>query len=159
MVFVFNTKAGKLTVAVLLVAVSILAIQPSLAHAQTPQSVTITARGSATSSANTSATGWSSAYLYLIGTANVNGGDIQLTGMSGILQIGPRFFTVVGGQGQTTNQTNMQLNLQVSGGGSLVLEGRVAVSGEGYAVLFTPQQSNLESQYSIWLYGDLWIHS
>ena len=159
MVFVLNTEARKLTVAALLVAVSILTIQPSLARAQAPQSVTITARGSATSSANTSATGWSSAYLYLIGTANVNGGDIQFTGMTGIFQIGPLFFTVVGGHGQTNNQTTMQLNLQVSGGGSLVLQGKVAVSGEGYSVLFTPQQSNLESQYSIWLYGDLWIHS
>ncbi len=159
MVDILNTETRKLTVAALIVAISILAIQPSLAHAQTTQPVTITARGSAVSSTNTSGTGSSSAYLTLIGTANVNGGDIQLTGMTGIFQIGPQFFTVTGGQGQTNNQTTIQLNLQVSGGGPLVLQGKVAVSGEGYTVLFTPQQSNLQSQYSIWLYGNLWIHS
>jgi len=157
MVVVLNSETRKLTVAALLVAVSIFAIQPSLAQAQS-QSVTITARGSATSSSNTTGTGSSSANLYLIGTANVNGGIIQLTGMTGIFQIGPLFFTVIGGQGQSSG-TTIQLNLQVGGGGSLVLQGTVAVSGSGYAVLFTPQQSNLESQYSIWLYGDLWIHS
>ena len=79
--------------------------------------------------------------------------------MTGILQIGPVFYTVIGGQGQTNCQTGtLQLNLQVGGSnpGSLVLQGTVT-PGEGYAVLFTPQQSNLEGQYSLWLYGDLWI--
>jgi hypothetical protein len=153
-------EARKLTFAVLLVAVSILAIQPSLAHA-TPQSVTITARGSATPTVSGTSDVSPSASIYLIGMANVNGGDMQLTQMTGILQIGPGFYTVVGGQGQSDNQTSMlQLNLQVGGSnpGSLILQGKVTVSGEGYTVLFTPQQSNLESQYSLWLYGDLWIH-
>jgi hypothetical protein len=53
----------------------------------------------------------------------------------------------------------LQLNLQVGGSnpGPLVLQGTTAISGAGYAVLFTPQQSNLESQYSLWLYGNLGV--
>jgi hypothetical protein len=158
MVDILNTQVSKLSVAALLVAISILAIQPSLAQAQTPQSVTITARGSAIATGNTTGTGSSSAYLTLIGTANVNGENIQLTGMTGIFQIGPLFFTVTGGQGQTSSGTAIQLNLQTNGG-SLMLQGTVAISGEGYTILLTPQQSNLAGQYSIWMYGNLWIHT
>ena len=158
MVVNLNTEVRKIVVVALLVVVSVLAIQPSLAHAQTGQSVTITARGSAISTTNTSGTGSSSAYLYLIGTATVNSGNISLTGMTGIFQIGPLFFTVTGGQGQTSGGTAIQLNLQTSGG-SLVLQGTVAISGEGYTILFTPQQSNLAGQNSIWMYGNLWIHT
>jgi hypothetical protein len=149
-----NTEARKLTLAVLLAVVSIIAIQPSLVHA-TSQSVTIMARGSATSNSGVSP----SANIYLIGMANLNGGDIQLTQMTGILQIGPAFYTVIGGQGQTNYQAStLQLNLQVGGSnpGSLVLQGQTTISGAGYAVLFTPQ-SNLENQYSLWLYGYLRI--
>jgi hypothetical protein len=100
-----------------------------------------------------------SASIYLKGIANVNGGNIQLSQMTGILQIGPVFYTITGGQGQTNNQTGtLRLNLQVGGSnpGSLVLQGQ-ATPGEGTTVLFTPQQSNLEGQYSLWLYGDLWM--
>ena len=151
-----NTETRKLTLAGLLVVVSILAIQPALAHAA-PQSVLITARGSATP---VNSMGYSpSASIYLKGIANVNGGNIQLSQMTGILQIGSVFYTVTGGQGQTNNQTGtLQLNLQVGGSnpGSLVLQGQ-ATPGEGTTVLFTPQQSNLEGQYSLWLYGDLWM--
>ncbi|MGA2789690.1 MAG: hypothetical protein ABSF00_02860 [Candidatus Bathyarchaeia archaeon] len=150
-----NTETRKLTLAVLLAVVSILAIQPALVHA-TSQTVTIIARGSATSTTSTVSP---SARIYLRGMANLNGGNIQLTQMSGILQIGPVFYTVIRGQGQTNSQTNtFQLNLQVGGNnpGSLVLQG-YATLGEGYTVLFTPQQSNLEGQYSLWLYGDLLI--
>jgi hypothetical protein len=144
---------------VLLAVVSILAIQPALVHA-TSQSVTIMARGSAISTVNSMGSASPSASIYLIGMANLNGGDIQLTQMTGILQIGPVFYTVVGGQGQINYQTGLlQLNLQVGGShpGSLVLQGQATISGAGYAVLFTPQQSNLESQYSLWLYGYLRI--
>lgn len=152
-----NTETRKLTLVVLLAVVSILAIQPSLVHA-TSQSVTIMARGSATSTVNSASP---SARIYLIGMAtNLNGGDIQFTHLTGILQIGPVFYTVVGGQGQTNYQTStLQLNLQVGGSnpGSLVLQGTTAISGAGYDVLFTPQQSNLASQYSLWLYGYLRI--
>jgi len=152
-----NTKTRKLTLVVLLAVVSILAIQPALVHA-TSQSVLIKARGSATYTVNGSAS--PSATLYLIGKANLNGGNIQFTQMTGIFQIGPVFYTVIGGQGQTNQQGGaVQFNLQVRGGnpGSLVLQGTTAVSGYGLAVLFTPQQSNLQSQYSLWLYGIIWI--
>jgi hypothetical protein len=152
-----NTKTRKLTLVVLLAVVSILAIQPALVHA-TSQSVLIKARGSATYTVNGSAS--PSATLYLIGKANLNGGNIQFTQMTGIFQIGPVFYTVIGGQGQTNQQGGaVQFNLQVRGGnpGSLVLQGTTAVSGYGLAVLFTPQQSNLQSQYSLWLYGNIWI--
>ena len=151
-----NVEIRKLTLVVLLATVSIIAIQPSLAHA-TPQSVLIRARGSATL-ANSEIS--PSANIYLIGTANQNGGDIQFTQITGILQIGPEFYTVTGGQGQTNGQAStLQFNLQVGGSspGSLVLQGTTAVSGYGYAVQFTPQQSNLESQYSLWMYGNLWV--
>ncbi len=149
-----NTETRKLTLVVLLAVVSILAIQPALVHA-TSQSVTIMAQGSATSGGISP-----SARIYLIGMANQNGADIQFTQLTGIFQIGPVFYTVVGGQGQTNTQTGtLQFNLQVSGSnpGSLVLQGQATISGAGYAVLFTPQQSNLESQYSLWLYGYLRI--
>jgi len=153
-------NARKLTVAALLVVVALLAVQPSLAHA-TPQAVLITARGSATPTASGMGDISPSASIYLKGMADLNGGDIQLGQMTGILQIGPVFYTVTGGQGQTSDQSTLQLNLQVGGSnsGSLVLQGTVSVSGEGYAVLFVPQQSNLENAYSLWLHGDLWIHS
>ncbi len=149
-----NTETRKLTLVVLLAVVSILAIQPALVHA-TSQSVTIMAQGSATSGSISP-----SARIYLIGMANQNGADIQFTQLTGIFQIGPVFYTVVGGQGQTNTQTGtLQFNLQVGGSnpGSLVLQGQATISGAGYAVLFTPQQSNLESQYSLWLYGYLRI--
>ncbi|MGP8070444.1 MAG: hypothetical protein ACLP5V_11195 [Candidatus Bathyarchaeia archaeon] len=149
-----NTKTRKLTLVALLAVVSIVAIQPALVHA-TSQSVTIIARGSATPT--TSAVS-SSARIYLKGMANLNGGSIQFTQMTGIFQIGPVFYTITGGQGQTNSQTStLQLNLQVGGShpGSLVLQGTATISGAGYAVLFTPQQSNLENQYSLWLYGNL----
>ena len=152
-----NTETRKLKLALLLAAISIIAIQPSLVHAA-PQSVLIKARGSATSTVNSAVS--LSANIYLLGTANLNAGDIQFTHMTGILQIGPMFYTVIGGQGQTNSQTStLQLNLQVDGSnpGSLVLQGTTAISGYGYAVLFTPQQSNLENQYSLWLYGNLWV--
>jgi len=151
-----NTETRNLTLAVLLAAISIIAIQPSLVHAAS-QSVLIKARGSATSTINSVSP---SANIYLIGMANLNGGDIQFTQMTGILQIGPMFYTVIGGQGQTNSQTStLQFNLQVGGSnpGLLVLQGTTAISGYGYAVLFTPQQSNLENQYSLWLYGNLWV--
>lgn len=148
-----NTETRKLTLLVLLAVVSILAVQPALVRA-TPQSVQIMARGSATSGSVSS-----SARIYLIGVANLNGGgDIQLTHMTGIFQIGPVFYTIVGGQGQTNYQTGAaQLHFQVGGSnpGTLVLQGQVIISGAGYDVLFTPQQSNLNGQYSLWLYGYL----
>jgi len=149
-----NTETRKLTLVVLLAVVSILAIQPALVHA-TSQSVQIMAQGSATSGSISP-----SARIYLIGMANQNGADIQFTQLTGVFQIGPVFYTVVGGQGQTNTQTGtLQFNLQVGGSnpGSLVLQGQATISGAGYAVLFTPQQSNLESQYSLWLYGYLRI--
>ena len=160
MVVVLNSEARKLVVAALLVAVSILAVQPSLVHAS-PQSVTMTARGSANPTASGMGDISPSANLYLIGTANVNGENIQFSQMTGIFQIGPTFYRVTGGQGQSTNQNTIQLNLQVSGSnpGPLVLQGQVSTSGEGYTILFVPQQSNLENQYTLWLYGNLWIHS
>jgi len=146
-------ETRKHTLVVLLAVVSILAIQPALVHAA-PQSVQIMARGSATSASVSS-----SARVYLIGVANVNGGgDIQLTHMTGIFQIGPVFYTIVGGQGQTDYQTGAaQLHLQVGGSNpvTLVLQGQVIISGAGYDVLFTPQQSNLNGQYSLWMYGYL----
>ena len=151
-----NTETRKLTLAALFAVVSILAIQPALVHA-TSQSVLIKARGSATST--TSAVS-PSATLYLIGKASLNGGNIQFTQMTGIFQIGPVFYTVTGGQGQTNQQGGtVQFNLQVGGNnpGSLALQGTTAVSGYGLAVLFTPQQSNLENQYSLWLYGNIWV--
>ena len=151
-----NTETRKLTLAVLLAVVSILAVQPALVHA-TSQSVTIIARGSA---APTTSAVSVSARIYLIGKASLNGAGIQFTQMTGILQIGPVFYTITGGQGQTNSQNStLQLNLQVGGShpGSLVLQGTPAISGAGYAVLFTPQQSNLESQYSLWLYGNLGV--
>ena len=154
-----RTEARELTLAALLVAVSIMAIQPALVHAAS-QSVTITARGSATPTVSGMGGASPSASIYLIGTAVLNGGDVQLTQMTGILQVGPVFYTVIGGQGQTSNQASMlQLNLQVGGtnAGSLILQGTTAISGYGYAVLFTPQQSNLENQCSLWLYGNLWV--
>jgi len=80
--------------------------------------------------------------------------------LTGILQIGPVFYTVTGGQGQTSNPTDtLLLNLQVGGSnpGTLTLQGGFASGGAGYSVLFTPQQSNLEGQYSLWMYGNLWI--
>ena len=156
---ILNTEARKLTLAALIAVVSIIAIQPSLVHA-TSQSVTIQARGSATSTVNSMTSASPSAYITLIGMANQNGGDIQLTQLTGILQIGPVFYTVIGGQGQTNTQTGtMQFNLQVGGSnpGLLVLQGQATISGAGYAVLFTPQQSNLENQYLLWLYGYLRI--
>jgi len=151
-----NTDLRKLTLVFLVAVVSIIAIQPSLVHA-TPQSVLIRARGSATSTVNSNVS--SSANIYLIGTANQNGADIQFTQVTGIFQIGPVFYTVTGGQGQTNSQTStLQFNLHVgSNGGSLVLEGMTAISGYGYSVVFTPQQSNLDSQYSLWMYGNLWV--
>jgi hypothetical protein len=156
-----NTETRKLTLVVLLAVVSILAIQPALVHA-TPQSVAIKARGSATYTVNGIGGASPSAILYLIGKANLNGGNIQFTQMTGILQIGPVFYTVIGGQGQTNQQGGaVQFNLQVGGSnpGSLVLQGTTAISGYGLAVLFSPQQSNLQSQYSLWLYGNIWIWS
>ena len=154
---ILNTETRNLTLAVLLAAVAIIAIQPSLVHA-TSQRVLITARGSATPTKNSLVS--PSANLYLKGIVNLNGGDLQLSQMTGILQIGPVFYTVIGGQGSTNNQTStLQLNLQVGGShpGSLVLQGTYEYpAGTGYVLLFTPQQSNLEGQYSLWLYGDLW---
>ena len=160
MVLVLNSETRKLTVAALLLAVSILAVQPSLANAA-PQSVTITARGSAYPTASGMGGISPSANIYLIGTANLSGNNVQLSQLTGILQIGPTFYTVTGGQGQANNPNTIQLNLQVGGSspGPLVLQGQFSVSGEGYVLLFVPQQSNLENQYSLWLYGNLWIHS
>ena len=161
MVAILNMETRKLAVVALLVAVSLFAIQPSLVHAASqPGQVTITARGSATPAVNS--LGTSSANIYLVGASSVsvlNGGDIQFTQLSGILQIGPVFYPVVGGQGQSNEATVLQLNLQVGGNnpGSLVLQGKTTVSGEGYAVLFVPQQSNFENQYSLWLYGILYV--
>ena len=159
MVLVLSSEARKLTLVLLLAVVSILAVQPALVHA-TSQSVLIKARGSATFTVNGNGGPSPSATLYLIGKANVNGGSIQFTQMTGIFQIGPTFYTIIGGQGQTNQQGGaVQFNLQVRGGnpGSLVLQGTTAVSGYGLVVLFTPQQSNLQSQYSLWLYGNIWI--
>ena len=160
---ILSMKARTITLAVLLAVVSILAMQPSLAHAA-PQSgmVTITARGSATQLGSATQMGGPSpsANIYLKGTVNMNGGVMQLTQMTGILQIGPVFYTVTGGQGQSSSQTAMlQLNLQVGGrdSGTLTLQGNFESGGAGYTVLFTPQQSNLEGQYLLWLYGNLWI--
>lgn len=153
-----NAKARKVTFAALLAVVTILAIQPSLAHA-TPQPVTLQARGIATAMGNSTETASTSASITLIGMGSLDGGNIQLTQMTGILQIGPVFYTITGGQGQSNNQTNgLQLNLQVGGSqpGTLVLQG--TLQGNTDTVLFTPQQSNLENQYSLWLYGNVWLH-
>ena len=155
-----NTEIRKFTLVVLFAVVSTLAIQPTLAHA-TPQSVLIKARGSATYTTNGTGSISPSATLYLIGTANLNGGSIQFNQMTGIFQIGPVFYTVIGGQGQTNQQGGaVQFSLQVRGGnpGSLVLQGTTSVSGYGLAVLFSPQQSNLQSRYSLWLYGNIWVY-
>jgi len=158
---ILSMKARTITLTVLLAVVSILAVQPSLADAA-PQSgmVTITARGSATEiGTNTGSS--PSANIFVKGTVNMNSGVMQLTQLTGILQIGPVFYTVTGGQGQTSNNptATLQLSLQVGGSnsGTLTLQGNFESGGAGYTVLFTPQQSNLEGQYSLWLYGNLWI--
>jgi len=158
-----SAKVRTITLGVLLAVVSMLAVQPSFAQ-MTSQTgmVTITARGSATQLGSATQMGGPSpsANIYLKGTVNMNGGVMQLTQMTGILQIGPVFYTVTGGQGQSSSQTAMlQLNLQVGGAnpGTLTLQGNVETGGAGYTVLFIPQQSNLEGQYSLWLYGNLWV--
>ena len=166
MVVVSNSEARKLTVAALLVAVSILAFQPSLARAIEPslaqsdaQPTTLTARGYATPMSNSAGTAATNANIYLTGSGTINGGNIILSQLTGILQIGPVFYKITGGEGQTNDQTNVfQLNLQVGGSqpGTLVLVG--TLEGNTDIVLFTPQQSNLESQYSLWLYGIVWQH-
>jgi hypothetical protein len=152
-----NTER-KITLAVLLAIVSIIAIQPSIVHA-TSLSVTVIAQGSASSTVDSAIS--ASARIYLIGTADQNGGDIQLSHLTGILQIGPVFYTITEGQGQTNYQTDtVQVNLQVGGSnpGALTLGGTYQIaSDKGLAVLFTPQQSNMESQYSLWLHGNLWM--
>ena len=154
---ILNTER-KITLAVLLAAVSIIAIQPSMVHA-TPLAVTIIARGSASPTVDSTIS--MSARIYLIGTADQNGEDIQLSHLTGILQIGPVFYTITEGQGQTNYQTDtVQLNLQVGGSnpGTLTLEGTYqTASDKGLGVLFTPQQSNMENEYSLWLYGNLWM--
>ena len=155
-----SMKATTIGLTALLAVVSILAVQPAMVHAA-PQSgmVTITARGSAIQMGMDMGSS-PSANIYVKGMVNMNGGAMQLSQLTGILQIGPVFYTITGGQGQSSTQTGtLQLNLQVGGTnpGTLTLQASVETGGAGYTLLFTPQQSNMEGQYSFWLYGNLWI--
>jgi len=148
-------KIQNLWVAVMLFAVSLLVIAPSMTHVVAQSGmVTITASGSA-SPTGTNETALTSARVYLTGWGSDDNGTISLSIITGVLQIGPTFYSVVSGQGQAS-PGSIQLSMQASGAisGPLTLQGTL----QGDNVAFSAGQSTFASQYALLLYGQLLIN-
>lgn len=143
----------QLAFAALLIAVSILALQPGIILADSSQQGTfsISASGQAIPIGNGNGNGngkgkgnnkgssQDTATLTLAGNALSNGNDLKLTGLSGTLLIGSRSYALSGGKGEGNKHGSLEI--QTSGGDELILHGTM----DGGNVFFTSPQSDNNS--------------
>jgi hypothetical protein len=149
--------------AALLIAVSILAIQPGVTQATPNQqgTVSINASGQATPIGNRDGKDKNngsptSAVLTLTGNARFDGNNLEIGGISGSLQIGATNYTLSGGQGGGNKGGKLEIQTKTNGrkGMELVLHG----SMQGSNVVFTNPQSKLASLYFLSLSGQITIN-
>lgn len=146
--------------ALLLVAVSVLALAPTLTSASQQMqfgplefgTITINATGQATP-LNKGKGSPSSAILSLNGSAYTQGnGGLRLDHLKGFLLIGSTNYTIPDGQGDVNNKGGTEINAQTNGGNhknELDLHGSI----QGTNVAFNSPQSKLSSLYFLSLTG------
>lgn len=151
--------------AALLIVVSILAQQPRMILAAPNQqgTVSINATGQAFPIGNGNGKGkgnnkgsQSSATLTLTGNAGMDGNELKLSGLSGMLQIDSTNYPLSGGDGEGNKHGNLEIQTQSNGGDGmeLVLHG----SMDGNNVFFTNPQSKLASLFFLSLSGQITIN-
>jgi hypothetical protein len=149
--------------ATLLIALSILAIQPGITLATQNQqgTVSINVSGQAVPIGNRNGKGKNNgsptnAALTLTGNAGFDGNNLKIGGISGSLQIGATNFPLSGGQGEGNKDGKLEIQTKTNGGKGmeLVLHG----SMQGSNVIFTNPQSKLASLYFLSLSGQITIN-
>jgi hypothetical protein len=141
--------------AILLVAVSLLALAPAFISARNqnqPGTMQINATGQATPLNKGKGTG-GSATLSLAGTALIDSnGQLKLQGLTGLLMIGSTNYPVSDGQGVVNNKGTAEINAKTNGGnqkGELILHGSL----QGGNVMFSSPESKLASLFFLALSG------
>jgi len=151
----------QLAVGTLLIAVSILSLQPStLLAAPNPQgTMSLNASGQAFPIGNGKNRGTqNNAMLTLTGNAGFDGNQLRMTGISGLLQIGPASYSLMGGQGEGNKNGELEIQTKSYGGNDnleLVLHGNF----QGNNVVFTQPQSKLASLFFLALSGQITVNS
>lgn len=157
-------KACRNTLALVLLAVSLLSLAPTLSlTAASPQTQAGKIGIQATGQATPIGKGKGKASSPALATLTLNGivytesnGQLKLQGLTGSLIIGSTSYTIAGGQGEGSNNGLLQINAMDSGGKhseELVLHG----SMQGSDVDFTSPQSKLASEYFLSLNGSISI--
>jgi hypothetical protein len=151
-------RTGQLALAVLLVAVSVLALQPPFTQAdQRSQLGTLAlgASGLATPIGKGNSGSTDSATLSLNGIVySNNGGQFKSGGITGWLEIGSTNYTLSDGQGEENSHGRLQIGLNANGGKhhlELILNGNM----QGNDVNFTSPQSKLSDLYFLSLNGQI----
>jgi hypothetical protein len=159
-------RKRQLAISAILIAVSIFALQPGIILAAPNQqgTMSINASGQAFPVGNGNEHGegknkgsQSSATLTLTGNARMDGNQLKLTGLSGLLQIGSTNYALSGGQGEGNDHGKLEIQTKSSGGEEgveLVLHGNM----EGDNVFFTNPQSKLASLYFLSLSGQITLN-
>ncbi len=153
-----KTQTPQLTLALTILIVSLLSLQPGLLLAvQRSQqgTISINAAGQATP-IDHKATG-GSATLSLSGNVQTKGSDpLKITGLTGSLQIGSQNYPVFNGQGEANNKGTIEINAKANGKGNhgnnqyeLVLHG----SMQGNSLTFSSPQSKFASMFFLSLSG------
>jgi hypothetical protein len=150
----------QLAIATLLIAVSILALQPStiLATPNPQSTMSLNASGQAFPIGNGRNKGTqSSATLTMAGNAGFDGNQLEMSGLSGILQIGPTSYSLTGGQGEGNKNGELEIQTKSADGKDnleLVLHGNL----QGNNVAFTQPQSKLASLFFLSLSGQITVN-
>jgi len=150
----------QLAIATLLIAVSIIALQPTtLAYPNSQGTITLNASGLAFPIGDGKNKGTqNSATLSLTGNVGFDDNQLNVGGLSGDLQIGPTIYSLSGGQGEGNKNGELEIQAKSNSGKDnleLVLHGNL----KGNNVTFTQPQSKLASLFFLALTGQITVHS
>ena len=154
-----TTQRRQITLAVLLLSISLLSLQPGFTNADKNQNtgtITIDASGQATPLGKGKGSGFpGAAILTLTGLVHTEGKDeLKLGGLTGGLQIGSSNYPITEGKGETNNHGTVEINAKASDGNrklELKLHGRI----QGGNVFFYQPESKLAPLYWLSLSGQV----
>jgi len=150
----------QLAIATLLIAVSVIALQPTTqAYPNSQGTITLNAMGQAFPIGNgKNKETQNSASLSLTGNVGFDGNQLNVGGLSGDLQIGPTIYSLSGGQGEGNKNGELEIQAKSNSGKDnleLVLHGNL----KGNNVTFTQPQSKLASLFFLALFGQITVNS
>ncbi len=152
-----NTKiqTRKLAFVLILLAVSLLSVQPALilaAHGPQQGTISINATGQATPIDKKSTGG--AAKLSLSGNVHQGGEDqLKLRGLTGILHAGSNNYSILDGQGEVNKHGEIEINAKANGNGNHKYELTLHGMMQGNSVTFDSHESKLSSLFFLSLKG------